>query len=83
MTGDRSYIQVIRGAIMNPKIYSLNWEHIVRLRSDSLLLIPGDIVFVSARPISQWNRFVNEILPTIVGAELITKGGRNVGIIVP
>jgi polysaccharide biosynthesis/export protein len=83
LAGDRTYIQVIRGAILNPKIYSLNWEHIVRLRSDSLLLIPGDIVFVSARPLSQWNRFVGEVLPTIIAVDLAARGGKNLGINVP
>ncbi len=82
-TGDKSYIQVIRGNVLNPKIYSLNWEHIVRLRSDSLLLIPGDIIYVAARPITEWNRFVNDVLPTIVGIELISSGAKNVGITLP
>ena len=73
-SGDRSYIQVIRGNILNPKIYTLNWEHVVRLPNDSMLLIPGDIVYVAARPISEWNRFVNEVIPTLIAWDLIRKG---------
>ena len=30
-TGDKSYIQVIRGSIARPKIYTLNWEHVIHL----------------------------------------------------
>ena len=39
-SGDRSYIQVIRGNILHPKIYTLKWEHVVRLPSDSSVAYP-------------------------------------------
>lgn len=79
-TGDRSYIQVIRGSLIQPKIYTLNWQHIVNLPSDSLLLMPGDIVYVAATPISEWNRFVSQLLPTFIGIDLISKGIKGIGI---
>jgi polysaccharide export outer membrane protein len=82
-SGDRSYIQIIRGSITHPKIYTLNWEHFVRLPSDSMLLIPGDIVYVAARPLSEWNRFVNDLLPTFIALDLITNGIKSVGVDVP
>jgi polysaccharide export outer membrane protein len=82
-SGDKAYIQVIRGNILHPKIYTLNWEHVVRLPNDSMLLIPGDIVYVAARPLSEWNRFVNDLLPTFIALDLITKGVKSVGINVP
>ncbi len=83
ITGDRRYIQVIRGNMLNPKIYTLNWKHIVQLPSESLLVIPGDIVYVAATPIAEWDRFVNQILPTLVGLDLLTRGSKNVGITLP
>jgi polysaccharide export outer membrane protein len=79
-TGDKSYIQVIRGNILHPKIYTLHWEHVVRLPNDSMLLIPGDIVYVAARPLAEWNRFVNDLLPTFIALDLITKGIKSIGI---
>lgn len=82
-SGDRSYIQVIRGNILNPKIYTLHWEHVVRLPNDSMLLIPGDIVYIAARPMSEWNRFVNDLLPTLIGFDLLTKGIKSIGVNVP
>ncbi len=82
-SGDKSYIQIIRGNILHPKIYTLHWEHVVRLPNDSMLLIPGDIVYVAARPLSEWNRFVNDLLPTFIALDLITKGIKSVGIEVP
>lgn len=82
-TGNKSYIQVIRGNIMNPKIYTLSWDHVIHLPSESLLLMPGDIVYVAASPITEWNRFMSQLLPTFVNIDLITKGIKSVGVNVP
>lgn len=64
-TGDRRCIQVIRGNLVNPKIYLLSWEHIIHLRNESLLLMPGDTVYISEKPITQWNRFISQLLPSL------------------
>lgn len=64
--GDRRYIQVIRGSLCNPKIYTLHWQHILGLPGDSLLLMPGDIVYVAATPITEWGRFVSKLLPPFI-----------------
>lgn len=65
-TGDKSYIQVIRGEMPSPKIYTLNWEHVIHLPNESLLLMPGDIVYVAAKPITEWNRFISQLLPSFI-----------------
>jgi polysaccharide export outer membrane protein len=66
-TGDLHHIQVIRGNLKCPKIYVLSWEHIIHLPNDSLLLMPGDTVYVSEKPITQWNRFIDQLLPSFNG----------------
>lgn len=63
-TGDKRHIQIIRGNLACPKIYVLSWEHIVSLPNDSLLVMPGDTVYVSAKPITEWNRFIEQLLPS-------------------
>lgn len=63
-TGDKRCIQVIRGNIINPKIYTLSWNHITYLPNDSLLLMPGDTVYISEKPITKWNRFIEQLLPS-------------------
>lgn len=73
-TGSKSSIQVIRGNLMRPKIYTLNWQHVIRLPTPSLLLMPGDIVYVAATPITEWNRFITQLFPTFTIIELMTKG---------
>lgn len=66
-TGDLQRIQVIRGNLKCPKLYCLSWDHIVHLPNDSLLLMPGDTVYVSAKPITEWNRFIEQLLPSFSG----------------
>lgn len=68
-TGNRDCIQVIRGNLQNPKIYVLSWDHIIHLPNDSLLLMPGDTVYVSEKPITQWNRFIDQLLPSCLGIQ--------------
>lgn len=63
-TGDKRCIQVIRGNIVNPKIYRLSWNHIIHLPNQSLLLMPGDTVYISEKPITKWNRFIEQLLPS-------------------
>lgn len=69
-TGDRNRIHVIRGNLLCPKIYVLSWSHIVHLPNDSLLLMPGDTVYVSEKPITQWNRFISQLFPSFSGLQV-------------
>lgn len=71
-TGNRNCIQVIRGNMICPKIYQLSWEQIIHLPNDSLLLMPGDTVYVSETPITQWNRFISQLLPSLGGVQATT-----------
>lgn len=82
-TGDKSYIQIIRGSISRPKIYTLSWEHVIHLPNDSLLLMPGDIVYVAAKPITEWNRFISQLLPSFSGFDVMFKSSSSWGLIVP
>ncbi len=82
-TGDKSYIQIIRGSIAKPKIYTLSWEHVIHLPNESLLLMPGDIVYVAAKPISEWNRFISQLLPSFTGIEVVGNGAGRLGVLVP
>jgi len=63
-TGNKQCIQVIRGSIVTPKIYKLSWNHITYLPNDSLLLMAGDTVYISEKPITKWNRFIDQLLPS-------------------
>lgn len=60
-TGSKECIQVIRGELVRPKVYCLAWKEITHLPNQSLLLMPGDVVVVSEKPITQWNRFISQL----------------------
>jgi polysaccharide export outer membrane protein len=66
-TGDKACIQIIRGEIVCPKVYQINWNHVICLPNNSLLLMPGDTVYVAEKPITQWNRFISQLFPTATG----------------
>ncbi len=82
-TGDKSYILIIRGNICRPKIYTVSWEHVIHLPNDSLLLMPGDIIYVAAKPITEWNRFISQLLPSFSGFDLMFKSCSSWGIVIP
>jgi polysaccharide biosynthesis/export protein len=67
-TGNRRCIQIIRGDLACPKIYLISWEHIVNLPNRSMLLMPGDTVYVSEKPITKWNRFISQLTPSLAGS---------------
>ena len=70
-TGDKRCIQVIRGGLKDPKSYRLAWEHVVHLPNDSLLLMPGDTVYVSTTPLREWNIFIEQLLPSFGGVKTV------------
>lgn len=77
-TGDKAYIQVIRGNVLKPKIYTLHWKYILELPSESMLLMPGDIVYVAATPITEWNRFISQLFPSFTAVDWFNKTGMGV-----
>lgn len=79
---DKSFIQIFRANVQDPKIFLLNWKHIIELPSGSLNLIEGDIVLVGATIISDWNKFVTQILPSISLFDSAYRGFKNMGIII-
>jgi len=79
-TGDKRCIQVIRGNLSNPKIYTLSWNHIIHLPNESLLLMHGDTVYVGAKPITEWNRFISQLLPSFTGIQTAKITSRVLGI---
>lgn len=63
-TGNTGSILVVRSHDEHPKIFSFSWKEMLSFNNDSLLLIPGDTVVISERPLTGWNRFVNQLQPS-------------------
>lgn len=64
-TGDKRHIQVIRGSVRPQKIYVVTYDDIIYQPNDMFLLIPGDIVYVSRTPITEWHLFFNQLTGAI------------------
>ena len=64
-TGDKNHIQIIRGGLECPKIYMLSWKFMMYQPNDNLLVIPGDIIYVTQTPITEWNLLLAQIEPTM------------------
>jgi len=79
-TADHSYIQIFRGNIQCPKTYILHFDQVMRLANDSMLVIPGDVVYIASKPITKWNRFISQLLPSFAGFEMLDKGVKQVGV---
>jgi len=69
-TASKRCIQIIRGSLQRPKIFVVSWDFVIHQPNEDLLLIPGDLVYVSATPITDWQRFTLQILPTLQGVAL-------------
>lgn len=67
--GDKCHIYVIRGNFVKPKVYELAWRQFAHLPNQSLLLMDGDVVYITEKPITQWNRFIEQLQPSIFSVQ--------------
>jgi polysaccharide export outer membrane protein len=74
-TADASGIFVLRNdpAAEKPiQVYQLNARNTAAMvLATRFMLKPYDVVYVTAMPISRWNRVINQLLPTINGIDTI------------
>jgi polysaccharide export outer membrane protein len=78
LQADASGVFVLRrekeGGAKTARIYQLNARNAAALvLADQFLLQARDIVYVTAAPISRWNRVVRQLLPTIQGINSISQ----------
>jgi protein involved in polysaccharide export with SLBB domain len=63
---DPRHIYVIRGDILHPKIHWLNVSSpTALLLGEQFELQPNVVVIVSTAAVTRWNRFLNQLLPTL------------------
>lgn len=72
-SGDKAYIQIFRGNILQPKAYTVHIKHVMHLSEYSMLLLPGDIVYVAAKPFTEWVFVVNQQLPNFIAFDVLKK----------
>jgi polysaccharide export outer membrane protein len=63
-----SAVRVIRGSLLEPKVYLADFQDIVAGLSRDVHLLPGDVVFVTTTELSDWNYLLNQLIPTLQAA---------------
>lgn len=59
------YIKVIRGGMNETVVYTINIDKILNGKMKDFVLHANDIIYVPTDDISQWNRIVRKLLPTL------------------
>lgn len=66
--GKETAIRVIRGSLVDPRVYVVDAEDIGAGKRPDVLLAPGDIVFVTTTEVADWNAIIDAIGPTLQAA---------------
>lgn len=69
---DKSSIKLIRGGWQEPTVYTLSYETVLN-EGDRILLQPGDRVVVQPTMLTTASRYMQQILPFLVGADAGTR----------
>lgn len=56
---------IVRGSVVNPKIFNVNVHDILRGETRDFPLQANDIVYMPKGDISKWNQIVGKIMPTL------------------
>ena len=62
---------IIRGGVVNPKVYKVNVDNILEGDGLDFLLRPNDVIFIPKGGLSQYNDAVRKIVPTIAAINLL------------
>ena len=74
------HVIIIRDSLANPKLYKVNVDGILAGKCRNVPLRAGDIVYVPKDDLSEYNVFVNKLLPTAQLFSLIAGRASSVGI---
>ena len=58
-------VRVIRGSLAKPRVYLLDVVEILAAQRTDVALRPGDVVYVSPTPLAEWNRVLQQLLPSL------------------
>lgn len=66
LSADTSSIYIIRGALAEPKVALVPLDTAVAMfQAQHIWLQSRDVVFVNSQKITDWNRFMSQIIPTV------------------
>ena len=64
---------VLRGNLIKPDVYKINFEDMLRGMAPDFKLKPNDIIYFPSGEIDDYNLTVNQVIPTFVLLNLLTK----------
>jgi len=74
MTADAKHVYIIRGALEQPRITHIPVDTAVGMfQAQHIWLRSRDVVFVDSKLITDWNRFISQLLPTVTNAFLVQR----------
>lgn len=65
---DEGSIKLIRGSWQEPIVYTLDWDEVLE-EGDKILLRAGDRIVVSPTTLTTMSRYMEQILPLLLGAD--------------
>jgi len=66
LSADTSNVYIIRGALEEPRVTRVPLDTAVAMfQAQHIWLQSRDVVFVNSQKITDWNRFMNQLMPTI------------------
>jgi len=69
VTAKKGEIYLVRGGYADPDVYRLNLSDVMSLTGTETFLEPGDRIYAAATGLTNWNRFMVQLLPFLQGGE--------------
>ena len=60
-----SHIHIVRGSLTNPQLYILDLNEILSGNQRDVPLAPGDIVYLPPTGLTEWNRILSKLIPSV------------------
>lgn len=80
-SADKSSIYIIRGSLFTPKIYMISFNEVMNLPNKSMMLMAGDVLYISSSPLSEWNKIIAQVIPSLTGFDILYKTMKNIGVL--
>jgi len=62
---------IIRGSVVNPKVYKINVDNVLEGDGLDFALLPNDVIYIPKGGLSQYNDAIRKIVPTIAALNLL------------
>lgn len=76
LSADSSSVYIIRGVLGEPKVAEIDVHTAIGMfQAQNIWLKRRDVVYVDSQPITDWNRFMSQLIPTVANAYMLKNMG--------